>query len=88
MRTIYLRKDYPNYTRKILIDMAYLSSHKKIRLLKNYFEDNLYFPFNTDGSENKIQKYFLTRDKIISEDSNHYYFDFPFKANQVEDTAF
>jgi hypothetical protein len=88
MRTIYLRKDYNNYTRKILMDMAYLVSHKKIRLPKTYFEDNLYFSYLTNDKNEQPQKYFLTRDKIISEDTNHYFFAFPFKAKQVEDTAF
>ena len=88
MRTIYLRKDYKDYTRKILLDMAYIASHKKIRLPKIYFEENLYFPFISEGNNNQSQKYFLTKDKIISEDTNHYFFDFPFKANQVEDSAY
>ena len=39
MRTLYLRKDDINITRKVLIDMAYLVSNKKIRLPKIYFED-------------------------------------------------
>ncbi len=88
MRTIYIRKDYSNYTRKILIDMAFLSTHKKLRLLKNYYEDNLYFPYFENGDSKQIQKYFLTRDKIISEDANHYFFNFPFKPNQVEEAAY
>jgi len=87
MRTIYLRKDYKDYTRKILLDMAYLVAHKKIRLPKIYFEDNLYLPFISEANNNQPQKYFLTKDKVISEDTNHYFFDFPFKAKQVENTA-
>ncbi len=86
MRTIYLRKDQGNFTRRVLIDMAYLVSNKKIRLPKTYFEDGLYLPyFNNKSTE--TEKYFLTKDKIISEDQNHYYFKFPFKPEQVENAA-
>ena len=84
MRPIYLRKENGNPTRKILIDMAYLSSHKKIRLIKNYYEDGIYLLYNNNGI---IEKYYLGKDKIISEDQNHYFFNFPFKPNQVEDAA-
>ena len=87
MRPIYLRRDYKDYTRKILMDMAYLVSHKKIRLPKIYFEDSLYFPYYIKDGNNQTEKYFLSKDKIISEDSNHYFFAFPFKASQVEDSA-
>jgi hypothetical protein len=86
MRTLYLRKDDINITRKVLIDMAYLVSHKKIRLPKIYFEDSLYLPY-FDKSKQKICKYFLTKAEIISEDPNHYFFKFPFKPAQVEDAA-
>ena len=86
MRTIYLRKDQDSFTRRVLIDMAYLVSNKKIRLPKAYFEDGLYLPyFKNSGSE--TEKYFLTKDKIISEDKNHYFFKFPFKPEQVENAA-
>ena len=86
MRTIYLRKDQGNFTRKVLIDMAYLVSNKKIRLPKTYFEEGLYLPY-FDNKAVETEKYFLTKDKIISEDHDHYYFKFPFKAEQVEDAA-
>ncbi len=82
MRTIYLRKDENNFTRKILIDMAYLVSHKIIRLPKYYFEDMLYLPFKRK-SHNEIEKFVLTRNNITSEDDNFYYFKFPFKAEEV-----
>jgi len=87
MRTIYLRKDDPQITRKVLIDMAYLVSHKKIRLLKVYFEDSLYLPYFKDKTKQQVCKYFLTKNDIVSEDQNHYFFKFPFKAFQVEDVA-
>ena len=87
MRTLYLRKDDPEITRKVLIDMAYLVSHKKIRLPKIYFEDSLYLPYFKDKTKQQICKYFLTKSDIISEDPNHFFFKFPFKPYQVEDAA-
>ena len=87
MRTIYLRKDYGENTRKVLIDMAYLVSHKKIRLLKTYYDEGLYLPFFPDKSSDKTERYYLTKDKITSEGKDHYFFNFPFKANQVENAA-
>jgi len=86
LRTIYLRKDQDNFIRRVLIDMAYLSADKKIRLPKAYFEEGLYLPFFKNGSK-EIDKYYLSKDKIISEDQNHYFFKFPFKPEQVEDAA-
>jgi hypothetical protein len=87
MRTIYLRKDDINITRKILIDMAYLVSHKKIRMLKINFEDSLYLPYFNDKDNQHVSKHFLTRDEIVFEDHDHYYFKFPFKPAQVENAA-
>jgi hypothetical protein len=87
MRTIYLRKDDINITRKVLIDMAYLVSHKKIRLLKIYFEDFLYLPYFKDKEKLTVGKHFLTKDEMIGEDKDHYFFKFPFKPIQVEDAA-
>jgi hypothetical protein len=87
MRTLYLRKDDNNFTRKVLIDMAYLVAHKKIRLPKIYFEDSLYLPYFKDKEKQKVCKYFLTKDAILNEDNNFYYFTFPFKPVQVEDAA-
>lgn len=87
MRTIYLRKDDINITRKVLIDMAYLVSHKKIRLPKIYFEDSLYLLYFKDKGKQMVSKHFLTRDEIVSEDKEHYYFKFPFKPAQVENVA-
>jgi len=88
MRPIYLRKDNSSETRKVMIDMAYLVSHKKIRLLKFLWEEGLYLPFIPNKSEKqKIENYYLTKDKLIKEGENHYFFDFPFKPEQVENTA-
>ncbi len=89
MRTIYLRKEYPTHIRKVLIDMAYLVSHKKIRLIKTYYEEGLFLPYlpSLKDKEPKVEKYFLTKDKIKSESSDFYFFDFPFKPEQVEPVA-
>ena len=84
MRPLYLRKENGNFTRKIMIDMAYLVAHKLIRLPKTYFEDGLFLPYL---KENQADKYALTKDKIIKEDEFHYYFNFPFSAEQVENNA-
>ena len=46
----------------------------------------LYLPFKSDGNS-ITEKYELTKDKIIKEDEDHYFFKFPFKHNQVVDTA-
>lgn len=85
MRPVYLRKESNNITRKIMIDMAYLVSHKKIRLPKYYFEDNLYFYYKNSSS---IDKFYISKDKIIKEDENHFYFDFPLKEKQLDDIPF
>jgi hypothetical protein len=88
MSTYYLRVDENAHTRKILIDMAYLANHKVIRLPKYYFEDGLYLPFiSKDKSNSSVQKYELTKDKIINEDEDFFYFKFPFKHLQVVDAA-
>ncbi|MGE5435738.1 MAG: hypothetical protein ACM3O3_00800 [Syntrophothermus sp.] len=85
MRTIYIRKDINNFQRKILLDMAYLAEHNMIRLLKFYFEDNLYLPFyKSIKDRSSFDKFYLTRDKIVKEDDDHYFFKFPFKPQQVE----
>jgi len=82
MKPVYLLKDSNNITRKIMMDMAYLAKHKKIRIPKWLFEDGLYFLYKNDY---KTDKYFLSMDKMKKEDEYHYFFDFPFKKNQVED---
>ncbi len=85
MRPVYLRNESNGITRKIMLDMAFLSSHKKIRLPKWLFEENLYFLFK--NKDNEIEKYFLSKEKVFKEDENHFFFNFPFKENQVEDVS-
>ena len=85
MRTIYLREDLEGFSRKVLIDMAYLVSHKKIRLLKRYYKETLYLPYYSNSHPaTKPERYFLTKDKILKEDEHHYFFNFPFKFDEVE----
>ncbi|MFZ0452641.1 MAG: hypothetical protein WCE54_12280 [Ignavibacteriaceae bacterium] len=67
-----------------MIDMAYLVSHNQIRLPKVYYEEGIYLPY---FNNNEIDKYTLTKDKIIKEDENHYFFAFPFSADKVENAA-
>jgi hypothetical protein len=88
MSTYYLRVETNDRTRKVLIDMAYLAKHKLIRLPKYYYEEGLYLPFISDGEENTAtKKYELTREKVIKEDEDFFYFKFPFKHHQVVDVA-
>ena len=87
MRIVYLRKDLNDYSRKVSLDMAYLVTHKKIRLRKQLYEEGLYLLFKKDENVVNPEKYFLTKDKIKTEDEFHYFFDFPFKAGQVEDIS-
>jgi len=85
MQVIYLRKDEGTFQRKISLDMPYLSSHKKIRMLKSYYEVGLFLLHRDKNSAKDIDKYFLTEDKIIKEDKDFFYFKFPFTPAQVED---
>ena len=87
MRTIYLRVNRKGLTRKVAVDMAFLASHKKIRLPKYYFEDGLYFSYKKDLEQQLVEQYFLTKDKVKKEDNDFYYFDFPFKVEQVFDIS-
>ena len=84
MRQLYLRTENRDSLRKIMIDMAYPVSHNQIRLPKVYFEEGIYLPYFNRG---ETDKYILTKDKIIKEDENHYFFAFPFSAEKVEDAA-
>ncbi|MDT3697307.1 MAG: hypothetical protein ROY99_13065 [Ignavibacterium sp.] len=83
MRPIYLYANTSGVLRKIAVDMAYLFAHKKIRLPKYYFEDSLHFIYSDSKSSNKTEQYFLTKDKVVKEDNDFFYFDFPVKLNQV-----
>jgi hypothetical protein len=83
MRMIYLKVNKNGIVRKIAVDMASLASHKNIRLPKYYFEEGLYLSYKKNINESSIDEYHLTKDKIKKEDSDFYYFDFPFKIEQV-----
>jgi hypothetical protein len=88
MGIYYLRVNKNNNIRKVAIDMAFLAKHKTIRLPKYYLEEGLYLSFvNKDDDSDKVEKYFLTNDKIIKEDEDFYYYKFPFKHHQVVDVA-
>ncbi|MDR3665984.1 MAG: hypothetical protein P4L35_03965 [Ignavibacteriaceae bacterium] len=78
MKPVYALIDANSITRKILLDMAYLAVHNQIRFFKYLYEDGLYFNYSGDKkSPDKVEKYFLTRDKAKKEDSNYLYFDLP-----------
>lgn len=88
MRTIYLYVEKNGILRKVSIDMPFFATHKKIRLLKFYFEEGLYLIYQKDLKNNfPVEKYYLTKDKIISEDKDHFFFNFPFKVEQVLNVA-
>jgi len=87
MGIYYLRVNKNNNTRKVAIDMAYLAKHKTIRLPKYYLEEGLYLPFINKNENNKVEEYYLSKDKITKEDKDFYYFKFPFKHYQVVDVA-
>jgi len=87
MKPVYLRKETNNGTRKVMVDMAYLVSHKKIRLPKWLWEEGLFLPYKPERTNVEFERYFLFKDKIIKEDQDHYFFDFPFKVEQVEPVA-
>ena len=84
---IYLKVSRNSIVRKIAIDMAFLASHKKIRFPKYYFEEGLYLSYKEKINESTVDEYYLTKDKIKKEDSDFFYFDFPFKMEQVLGTA-
>jgi hypothetical protein len=87
MRTIYLSVVRNGLIRKVSIDMAFLASHNKIRFPKYYFEAGLYLSYKKNLKEQLIEEYFLTKDKVKKEDKDFYYFDFPFKMEQVFDIS-
>jgi hypothetical protein len=88
MKPIYVRKEANNTTRKIMLDMAFISSNKKIRFPKYYMEDGLYFPYYPDKNDkSKIEIFLLKKENAKKEDNDFYYYDFPFKAEQVENIA-
>lgn len=87
MKPIYLWKDYNGGVRKLMTDMPYLVNYKKIRLPKWQWEEGIYLPYKPERTNVEFEKYFLTNDKIIREDEHHYFFNFPFKPEQVETVA-
>ena len=84
---IYLKVCKNSIVRKIALDMAFLASHKKIRFPKYYFEDGLFLSYKKNINETAVDEYYLTKDKIKKEDPDFFYFDFPFKMEQVLGTA-
>lgn len=84
MNVVYLRKDMESFQRKISIDMPYLSTYMTIRLLKSYYEDNLFYLYRDKKNLDEINKYFLKKEDKIKEDENFYYFKVPFKAEQID----
>lgn len=88
MRPIYFYIDKYGITRKVAVDLPYLFSHKEIRLPKWQFEEGLYLRYLPDiNNHSNIEKYFITKDKIIKEDKNFYYFKFPFGYEQLTKVA-
>jgi hypothetical protein len=87
MKPIYIRKESDNILRKIMLDMPYLSTYKKIRFPKWQWEDGLYIPYKPERTIVEFEKYYLSADRIVKEDENFYYFNFPFNVEQVEGTA-
>ena len=84
---IYLKVNKNGIVRKVALDMASLASHKKIRLPKYYFEEGLYLSYKKNINDSVVEEYYLSKDKIKKEDSDFYYFDFPFEMNQVNGIA-
>ncbi|MEJ5263633.1 MAG: hypothetical protein WHT45_13190 [Ignavibacterium sp.] len=88
MRPIYLYIDKYGITRKVAVYTAYLFSHKQIRLPKWQFEEGLYLNYLPDlKDKTKVEKYFLSKERVIKEDNNFYYFAFPFKYQQVSEVS-
>ena len=87
MRPIYLRVESNNHTRKVMVDMPYLVSHKKIRLPKWQFEEGLFLPYKPERTNVDFERYYLSKNLILNEDQDHYFFNFPFKPEQVEPVA-
>jgi len=56
MRPNYLIKDEGSFQRKVMLDMAWLSSHKQIRLPKYYMEEGIYL-LHKSNSNNEIKKF-------------------------------
>ena len=87
MKPVYLRIESSNGTRKVMVDMPYLATHKKIRLPKWQWEEGLFLPYKPERTNVEFERYFLSKDKIIKEDKDHFFFKFSFKVEQVEPVA-
>ena len=87
MRTIYLKVKQNGFIRKISVDMAFLASHKIIRLPKYYFEEGLFLSHKNKSDGSSIEEYYLTKDKIKKTDNDFYYFEFPFKLEEILDIS-
>lgn len=83
MRTIYLKVKQNGFFRKISVDMAYLAAHKIIRLPKYYFEEKLFLSHKNSREGSSIEEYYLTKDKIKKEDNDFFYFEVPFKLEEI-----
>jgi hypothetical protein len=84
MKPVYALIDANNITRKVLLDMAYLAEHNQIRFFKYLYEDGLYFLFTGDKKNpGKIEKYFLTKDRVKKEDGDYLFFDLPYGCTFV-----
>ncbi|HSP87968.1 MAG TPA: hypothetical protein VLN45_07525 [Ignavibacteriaceae bacterium] len=84
MKPIYLRKEAIGGLRKVMLDMPYFSIYKKIRLPKWQWEEGLFLPYKPERTNVEFEKYFLSKDKVTKEDNDHYFFNFPFKLDQIE----
>jgi hypothetical protein len=88
MKPIYARKETSNGTRRIMLDMAFLVSNKKIRFPKYYMEDGLFLPYYPDKNDKtKTEKLLISKENAKSQDNDFYYYDFRLKPEQVEDVA-
>ena len=56
MHKIYLFVEKNNHFRKVAVDQPYLFKHKKIRLLKDYFEDGLFLPHSKNSNTVKFEE--------------------------------
>lgn len=88
MKPLYARKETVHGIRKVMLDMAFIVTNKKIRLPKYYMEEGLFLPYYPDKKDkSKTEKFFLTRENAKKEDENFYYYDFKLKPEQVEELA-
>lgn len=70
-----------------MVDMAFLSAKKKIRLPKYLYEEGMYFLYPDSNDNNSVKQYFLSSDKVLERDDNFYYFKFPFSIRKVSEVS-